>query len=155
MARERGRPPKGVVSTPTVSQHTDQDNKAPDDVTPFNDRESNGKGTMEINEEHRKEEERKEQNNLDSQKGSTESRKLWVDVLSGNRNPGNGMTIEFIAPKIVNRAIEVEIDEEDIMTEVKFWDTALNMYVLGGDLNMNVVKKFMIKNRNLEKLPNM
>jgi hypothetical protein len=26
---------------------------------------------------------------------------LWVDVLSGNRNPVNGLTMEYVAPKRV------------------------------------------------------
>ncbi|MCI29223.1 hypothetical protein A2U01_0050432, partial [Trifolium medium] len=44
-------------------------------------------------------------------------KKLWVEVLSGNRNPGNGMKIEFVTPKIVNGEIEVQIDEADIINE--------------------------------------
>lgn len=72
-----------------------------------------------------------------------EIRKLWVDFLDDNRNSAKGKVMEFIAPKIVNREIEVEIKEEDIEVEVKFWDTSLIMYVLGGDLSMNTVNQHM------------
>jgi hypothetical protein len=63
--------------------------------------------------------------------------------------------MEFVTPKLVNGEIEVEIDEADIINEVKFWDSALIMYVLGGELSMNGVKQFMIKMWNLVKLPDM
>ncbi|KAK2420095.1 hypothetical protein QL285_030882 [Trifolium repens] len=81
--------------------------------------------------------------------------KLWVDVLSGNRNPANGLAMEFVAPKRVNGEVEVEIEEDDIVSEVKFWETSLIMYVLGGDLSMSAVKQFMSKNWNFVKLPDM
>lgn len=44
--------------------------------------------------------------------------------------------MEFVAPKVVNG----EIEEEDIEAGVTLWDTTLIMYVLGGDLSMNMVK---------------
>lgn len=47
-----------------------------------------------------------------------EGGKLWVVVLSGNHNPGNGMTIEFVTPKVVDGEIVVENDEADIENEV-------------------------------------
>lgn len=78
-----------------------------------------------------------------------------VDVTSGNRNLRNGKKIELIAPKIVNGVSEVIIEEEDIENEVKFWNTTLIMYVLGGDLSMHIVKKFMMKQWNFEKLSDM
>lgn len=37
-----------------------------------------------------------------------EGQKLWVDVLSGNRSPSNGMAIEFVAPKVVNGTMEID-----------------------------------------------
>lgn len=80
---------------------------------------------------------------------------LWVEVLSGNRNPANGLAMEFVAPKRVNGAVEVKIEEADIMSEVKFWASSLIMYVLGGDLSMSAVKQFMIRNWNFVKLPDM
>ncbi|XP_058771879.1 uncharacterized protein LOC131645220 [Vicia villosa] len=85
----------------------------------------------------------------------TSPKKLWVDVISGNRNPTNGLQMEFVAPKVVNGELEVEIEEEDIASELRHWDSALIMYVLGGDLSMNNVKQFMIRNWNFVKLPEM
>ncbi|XP_058762254.1 uncharacterized protein LOC131635637 [Vicia villosa] len=84
-----------------------------------------------------------------------ESRKLWVDVISSNRNLGNDMKTEFIAPKIVIGVAEVMIEEEDIVNEVKFGDTTLIMYVLGGNLSMHIVKKFIMKQWNFAKLLDM
>lgn len=45
-------------------------------------------------------------------------RKLWVDVLSDNRNPAKGMTMEYVAPKLVNGEVEIEIDKEDVATGI-------------------------------------
>jgi hypothetical protein len=65
------------------------------------------------------------------------------------------MKTEFVTPKLVNGEIEVEIDATDIINEVKFWDSALIMYVLGGELSMNGVKQFMTKMWNFVQLPYM
>lgn len=47
-------------------------------------------------------------------------KKLWVDVISGNRNPSNRMQMDFVSPKVVNGVIEIEIEEEDIIFELKY-----------------------------------
>ncbi|CAK8562005.1 unnamed protein product [Lathyrus sativus] len=78
--------------------------------------------------------------------------KLWVDIISGNRSPSNGAPIEFIAPNIVEGEIEVDIEEADIESEVKFWDLSLIMYVIGKDLSMNAIKRYMIKFWNFVKV---
>jgi hypothetical protein len=84
-----------------------------------------------------------------------DTKKLWVDVLSGNRNPANGLAMEYVAPKLVNGEVEVEIENSDIESEVKFWESSLIMYVLGSELSMSAVKQFMIKTWNFVKLPDM
>lgn len=43
-----------------------------------------------------------------------ESKRLWVDVTSGNHILANEMVIEFVAPKIVNGEINIEIEDNDI-----------------------------------------
>lgn len=43
-----------------------------------------------------------------------ESKRLWVNVISGNHIPANGMVIEFVVPKIVNVEISIEIEDADI-----------------------------------------
>lgn len=55
------------------------------------------------------------------------------------------MVIEFVAPKLVNGELEIEIEEEDIESESKFWESSLILYVLGRDLSMNAMKQFMMK----------
>ncbi|CAI8613593.1 unnamed protein product [Vicia faba] len=71
---------------------------------------------------------------------STEARKLWVEVLSGNLNPGNGMKMSMVRSRLRSK---------------KLWDSSLIMYVLGGELSMNEVKQFMLKMWNFVKLPDM
>ncbi|CAK8568716.1 unnamed protein product [Lathyrus sativus] len=65
-------------------------------------------------------------------KPQPEERKPWVDVINDNRNPVKGMAIEYVAPKIVNGVIEIDIEQEDIETEIQFWDNALIFYVVGA-----------------------
>lgn len=84
-----------------------------------------------------------------------QEKKLWVDVISGNRDPTNGMAIEFIALKLVNGEIEIEIKEKDIESKVKYWELTLIMHVLGGDLSMNTVKQYTTKFWNFLQLPDM
>ncbi|XP_058745805.1 uncharacterized protein LOC131618644 [Vicia villosa] len=64
-----------------------------------------------------KDDKRKAPETLELQDGSLEPRKLWIDVISGNQNPGNEMAIKFITPKLVDGVIEVESDEADIVNE--------------------------------------
>lgn len=47
----------------------------------------------------------------ESKEESKETMKLWVDVLSNNRNPANGMVIEYVAPKLVNGEIEIKVKD--------------------------------------------
>ncbi|CAK8575428.1 unnamed protein product [Lathyrus sativus] len=83
------------------------------------------------------------------------ARKPWDDILSENRNTAMRSTIEYVAPTLVNEEVEVEIEEKDIGTEIKFWETALIMYVLGEDLSMITMKNYMTKAWNFIKLPDM
>ncbi|XP_058749946.1 uncharacterized protein LOC131622954 [Vicia villosa] len=89
------------------------------------------------------------------QEDAREKKKLWVDIISGNRLPTNGLTIEFIPPTIVEGEMEVEIVEEDIVSEIMFWDSTLIMYALGKELSMNAVKNFMSKFWDFVQLPSM
>lgn len=82
-------------------------------------------------------------------------KKLWVEILSGNHNLVNEMTIEFLTPKIFNGEIEIKIKESDMKNEAKFWDTTLIMYILGGELSMNDVKQFMTNMWNFMKFSGM
>lgn len=67
----------------------------------------------------------------------------------------NGMNLEFIAPIVVNGEVVVEIDQADIESKIRYWDSALVMYVLGDDLSMHMVKQFMERNWNIIKLPDL
>ncbi|XP_058757392.1 uncharacterized protein LOC131630645 [Vicia villosa] len=86
---------------------------------------------------------------------NNEGRKLWVDVLNDNRNPRKGRSMKYVAPKVVDGNVEVEIEVSDIESELNFWASALILYVIGGDLSMNALKNFMIKSWNFVPLPDM
>lgn len=78
--------------------------------------------------------------NLKRIEDEVQSPRLWTDIISGNRVKSRGLAINFSAPTIVNGDIEITIDESDVESEKKFWESSLIMYVLGGDLTMNSVK---------------
>ncbi|CAK8568964.1 unnamed protein product [Lathyrus sativus] len=84
-----------------------------------------------------------------------EERKLWVDVINDNQNHAKGLAMEYVAPKVVNGVIEIDIEQEDIETEIQFWDNALILYVVGDDLSMNTVKNFMQRMWNFVKMPDL
>ncbi|CAK8535210.1 unnamed protein product [Lathyrus sativus] len=84
-----------------------------------------------------------------------EERKPWVNVINENRNPARGMAIEYVAPKLINGVFEINIEQEDIETEIQFWDNALILYVVGDDLSMNTMKNFMQRMWNFVKMPDL
>ncbi|CAJ2641905.1 unnamed protein product [Trifolium pratense] len=165
MGRGRGRPRKSVPPPPDRPTQRSPKPRGDGDAIPNprtagdanpNHVEINSKSTEKAGEDEPSFQIHEEQsiaNKSEEQKDDTQ--KLWVDVLSGNRNPINGLAMEFVAPKFVNGEVEVEIEAADIESEVKFWQSSLIMYVLGGDLSMNAVKQFMIKTWNFVKLPDM
>lgn len=44
----------------------------------------------------------------------------WVEVIRGNHLHMNGFAIENRTPKIMNAEIKVVIEEEDIVSELKY-----------------------------------
>lgn len=46
---------------------------------------------------------------------------------------------------IVNGEIEVSLEEQDIASELIFWENALVVYVIRENLSMNAVKNFIIR----------
>ncbi|CAK8568835.1 unnamed protein product [Lathyrus sativus] len=92
---------------------------------------------------------------IETTQAQPEDRKLWVDIINDNRNPSKGLTMEYVAPKVVNGMIEIDIEQEDIETEIHFWDNALILYVVGGDLSMNMVKNFMQRMWNFVRIPDL
>ncbi|XP_058776403.1 uncharacterized protein LOC131650721 [Vicia villosa] len=77
----------------------------------------------------------------------------WVEIIKGNRVPSNGIEISYTAPDVVNGEIEVSIDTQDIASELQYWENSLVMYVIGEDLSMNAVRKFMLNMWNFISLP--
>ncbi|CAI8600549.1 unnamed protein product [Vicia faba] len=71
--------------------------------------------------------------------------KPWVVVIQGNRDLNRGMSVEFVATKVVNGEVEVTIEELDVEDELHYWEPALILFALGKALSMNAVKKFMEK----------
>lgn len=81
-----------------------------------------------------------------NKKGELE--KLWINIIRGSHVVLNGMTIDFVASKVVEGEIEIKIEETHFESKIKFWESTLHMYVLGGDLSLNVSKQYMTKYRN-------
>ncbi|XP_058762100.1 uncharacterized protein LOC131635497 [Vicia villosa] len=81
--------------------------------------------------------------------------KLWVDVISGNRQTTNGKQLQFVAPKIKEGIVEVEIEEKYVEAEIRFWENSLIMYVIGTNLSMNAMKNYMSRMWNFVALPDM
>ncbi|CAK8541935.1 unnamed protein product [Lathyrus sativus] len=63
--------------------------------------------------------------------------------------------MKYIAPQVVNGNLEVVIEDDDIIFEVKFWESSLILYTMGIDLSMNAVKNFMTKTCNFVQLSDM
>ncbi|XP_058726099.1 uncharacterized protein LOC131597415 [Vicia villosa] len=160
-SRGRGRPPKKVTQS-TGTKHG-EGSTTPASSTPVSavrpeeqetviteldrdKKETGSDGTGETNAKPRVE---------DQTKHNGDQSKLWVDVISGNRQTTNGKQLQFVAPKIKEGIVEVEIEEEDVEAEIRFWENSLIMYVIGTNLSMNAMKNYMNRMWNFVTLPDM
>ncbi|XP_058733155.1 uncharacterized protein LOC131604751 [Vicia villosa] len=157
MGRGRGRPKKSVSASPQIRSvdgtvHTVETIQSDGEDGEILSGSTRGKKVGEATPQVKQTETlipETEQEKKDTQ------RKLWVDVLSDNRNHANGLTMEYVAPKVVDGEIEIEIEEKDIESELRYWDSALILYALGGDISMNMLKHFMERMWNFVQLPEM
>ncbi|XP_058753184.1 uncharacterized protein LOC131626385 [Vicia villosa] len=58
-----------------------------------------------------------------------------------------------VESNVVHGEIEVQLEEQDLVSELKFWEYALIMYAIGDELSMNGVRKFMLNYWNFVTLP--
>lgn len=86
---------------------------------------------------------------------ATDSCKLCVDDLNENRNPNKGMAMKYVIQTSIEGEFDIEIEEEDITSELKFQENTLIFYGLGEDLSINMEKKFMAKTWNFMTLSDM
>lgn len=125
----RGRPnlaPPSPASHPSPPSHTVQENPISSveetQVVPEileeleansqklkEDQESTGDETLELKEERK------------AIETAHPECKLWVDVLSENRNHTKGLSIQFVAPNLIDTEVEIAIEEDDIASKIKFW----------------------------------
>lgn len=115
MTRARERPKKKVLASPIQPV---KPKKKIEDIDTNEEVKSKGNYTQskDIIEDELISQSLKEISYLELNKPTTPeeaNKKLWVDVISGNRIQANGMAIEFIAPKTM------EIEEVDVEYKVK------------------------------------
>ena len=79
-------------------------------------------------------------------------KKLWVDVISGNRIPTYALVLGYSPPLVMEGKPVVVIVNEDVENELKYWKNVVVTYVLGKDLSMNAVKQFKLRYWNFVKL---
>ncbi|CAL5202554.1 unnamed protein product [Lathyrus oleraceus] len=122
MGRGRGRPKKKVASPkvqPLVQKVIPEEKKQPDDDI--------GTKGDELSEDSVEEELISKtlvktpilEMKVISTKAEVPPKKLWVNVISGNRVSRNGMEIELVAPSIIEGVIQVEIEETNVELEIK------------------------------------
>lgn len=63
------------------------------------------------------------------------------------------MQLQFVSPKVMEGKIEVEIEEKDVESEIRFWENSLIMYVIGEIFSMNAVKNYRTNAWNFVTLP--
>lgn len=68
--------------------------------------------------------------------------KNWVEVVAPNRDRSNGVDLEFIAPFDKDGVKLVKFDNAEVADEVKRWQKALIVYVLGVKPPFNVMSQF-------------
>ncbi|XP_058767236.1 uncharacterized protein LOC131640886 [Vicia villosa] len=137
-SRGRGRPPKKVTQS-TGSKHGDN-TTSPATTTPVTTT------TLVENETVITEK------SLDKKEtGSDEKGKREAEPKANNK----WKQLQYVAPKINDGIIEVEIEEKDVESEIRFWENSLIMYVIGTNLSMNAMKNYMSRMWNFVALPDM
>lgn len=63
------------------------------------------------------------------------------------------MTIEFVAPQIINGEEHIIIKERDVAEELSYWENAVILFPLGESVSMHAIKNFMEKSWNFISLP--
>ncbi|XP_058722177.1 uncharacterized protein LOC131593630 [Vicia villosa] len=63
--------------------------------------------------------------------------------------------MSYVTTTKIEGEFDLEIEEDDVTSEVQFWENTLILYGMGEDLSMTAVKNFMVKSWSFETLPDM
>ena len=69
----------------------------------------------------------------------------WKDKVSNPTTHSIGMPLKFVPPSLENGKPIVHIETQDVETLKKFWDRAVVLYVVGGNISANIIRGFIRK----------
>lgn len=76
----------------------------------------------------------------------------WRDKVL-NPKPSSGMQLKFIPPVIENGFQVVHIESSDVVELVKLWKLAVVVYVVGGNVTIDIIKGFIRKHWSVVDMP--
>ncbi|CAO2827739.1 unnamed protein product [Amaranthus hypochondriacus] len=76
----------------------------------------------------------------------------WKDKVS-KPSPPVGMPLKFVPPIIENGTQIVHIDANDVVDLVKMWERAIVVYVVGGNVSLDILKGFIRKHWSFVSMP--
>lgn len=76
----------------------------------------------------------------------------WRDKVL-TPNPTVGMQLNFIPPVIENGSQIVQIESLDVVDLVQLWERAVVVYVVGGKVNVEVIRGFIRKHWSFVSMP--
>lgn len=76
-------------------------------------------------------------------KESGGSRLNFRQLFADNRDPKNGMKLEYIEPQKIDESDVTVILDEDVRDEIEYWKLALVGYYAGGTPTLSYMRKFV------------
>lgn len=76
----------------------------------------------------------------------------WKEKVSAP-NPPTSMPLKFIPPVIENGIQVVHIDSQDVVDLVNVWEKAIVLYVVGGNVNVDIIRGFIRKFWSFASMP--
>lgn len=67
----------------------------------------------------------------------------WARILTGNRSAGNGITLSYITPEIVEGNLVAKLEKTEIEQGNLKWKCALIVYILGEKPEYNYMKRYI------------
>lgn len=75
--------------------------------------------------------------------GARQGKRTYRSLFPANRNPKNGMRLEFKEPVMVDGTPTAVIDKEDVRDEINYWETALVGYVVGDTPSFSTIRRYV------------
>lgn len=62
--------------------------------------------------------------------GARKDTKAWANLFAGNRRASNGMALDYVAPKLLNGSVAVQLDNQEVKNNEIKWKYSLVLFMI-------------------------